>query len=69
MTRDEEHYDIVEEYGMPRKDISCPGCGRVYGAYNRRVCINCEECSKCCNCGDSGFVSASQFIKHLQETL
>ena len=64
MTTDQEQYDIVEKYGLPRKDVSCPSCGNIYGAYNRRVCTTCEECSKCCSCGNSGFVSAIQFINN-----
>lgn len=67
MTTDEEQYDIVEKFGLPRKDVSCPSCGRVYGAYKRRVCTNCHECSKCCNCDHSGFVSAIQFVNYLRE--
>ena len=66
MTTDKELYDIVEKWGLPRDMVSCPSCGYIYGAYNRKVCTNCEECSKCCNCDHSGFVSAEQFIQHLR---
>jgi hypothetical protein len=69
MTRDGEYHDIIEKFGLPRKEVSCPSCGRVYGAYKRKVCINCQECSKCCECGKSGFVSAEQFVIYLREVV
>lgn len=45
-------YDIIEKYGLPRKYVSCPGCGQLYGHHNTKGCLNCAECSKCCRCSD-----------------
>ena len=39
--------NIDKKYGVPIENISCPGCGKKYGYYNRKVDINSEECSKC----------------------
>lgn len=55
-------YDIVEEFGLPRELCSCPGCGRIYGFKNRKVCKNCEECEKCCTCNKKKLVDAHKFV-------
>ena len=62
MSRDHKQYDIVEKYGYPRKEISCPSCGKVYGAYGRKVCTECAECSKCCECVSPNLIDAEAFI-------
>ena len=54
--------DYVKKYGLPRKMVSCPYCGDLYGTKNRQVCVNCEECSKCCECLVPKFVSVEAFI-------
>lgn len=63
-------YDIIEKYGLPREYCSCPGCGRLYGHHNTKVCLHCSECSTCCkerpqinNCGENRkLVDATEFI-------
>lgn len=39
--------------GWPADHISCPGCAKLYGAYNRKTCLACEECEKCCRCEEA----------------
>lgn len=59
--------EIVEKWGLPRKDVSCPYCGRVYGHHNTKVCMTCEECSKCCRCVDDKFyLSADDYVAGLE---
>jgi len=55
--------DISKKYNIPKKYISCPKCGRVYGHHNSKVCENCEECSTCCSCGNTQLVTAEKFIE------
>lgn len=62
MTKDEGQYDIVKKYGLPRDHVSCPGCGNIYGAYNREVCKACQECSKCCYCDTPDLMKAEKFV-------
>jgi hypothetical protein len=59
--------DIVERYGLPRKYVSCPVCGQVYGHHNTGVCSVCEECSTCCTCEDDDrdIESADQFVRNM----
>lgn len=40
-------YEIDKKYGVPKEEISCPGCGLRYGHHNTKVDINSHECSKC----------------------
>jgi hypothetical protein len=40
----------ISKYGVPREYTACPGCGQQYGHHNTKICITCEECSKCCRC-------------------
>ena len=63
---DKKIYDIVDKYGLPREEISCPACGNIYGRYNRKVCVNCQECSKCCSCKKPKMIDADTFIKELE---
>jgi len=58
-------YDIDKKYGVPSKDISCPGCGLKYGHHNTGVCVNCEECSKCCRCSQKTIIKADEFIVNI----
>ena len=58
--------EIVEKWGLPRKDVSCPSCGELYGSHNTKVCVDCEECSRCCVCGSNNFVIAEIFIGLLE---
>lgn len=51
---------IDPAYGVPVKHISCPGCGK---RYNKTVCKNCQECSKCCGCNEQKLIPADEFIK------
>lgn len=59
-------YNIDKKYGVPREEISCPGCGQKYGHHNTKVDSISQECSKCAT--DSGYtdvelVSAEDFIE------
>jgi len=54
--------DIVEKYGLPKKMVSCPHCGQLYGRKNRKVCLYCEECSKCCVCLVPKHVGVEEFM-------
>lgn len=47
--QDKEMYDIGS-YGVPRNFTACPGCGKQFGHHKTKVCMNCEQCSKCCTC-------------------
>ena len=69
MTTDNEQYDIVEKYGLPKKDVSCPACGQVYGTHNRKVSSNCQECSQCCFCKDKNMINADDFVRDLIDDL
>ena len=64
--------NVSKRYGIPKEEISCPDCGRVYGHHNTFVCHECERCSKCCeelSCINENsnfphnFVSAKYFIE------
>lgn len=39
--------DIVKKYGLPRKEVSCPSCGQLYGHHNTLVDEISEECAPC----------------------
>ncbi len=59
-------YNIDKKYGIPVKEISCPGCGRKYGHHNTKVDVNSEECSSCVKefgYEDVEFVTAKEFIE------
>ena len=51
-----DQYGIHPKFGCPKEYITCPGCGKVY---NGNVCLNCEECGKCCQCKDKNLVNAN----------
>lgn len=57
-------YDIHPTYGVPKEDISCPGCGRVYVG---KVCLRCEECKKCCACTDPALMDAKAVKEYISE--
>lgn len=55
-----------KEYLVPKKMISCPGCGQRYGHHNTKVDLNSEECSSCCKLfgrKDTNYVDAKVFIE------
>lgn len=54
--------DKITKYGVPRKYVSCPGCGQIYGHHNTEVCENCEECDRYCRCNNKKMVNAKEFI-------
>lgn len=56
--------------GLPREEVSCPACGKIYGYSETSVCKGCEECSKCCRCktGRRVLVDAQTFVNGLAET-
>ena len=63
-------YDIDKKYGIPIKEISCPGCGRKYGHHKTKVDLNSEECSSCCkqyNRENVELVEAKYFIEEILE--
>ena len=55
-------YDIDKKYRIPKKEISCPSCGKVYGYRNTKVCEKCEECNNCCRCDKPLLKLANKFI-------
>jgi len=59
--------EISKEFMLPVQYCSCPGCGKLYGAYHRLVCEVCGECSKCCSC-DEKDRSLVEPLKYIQET-
>jgi len=46
---DREMYDLGK-WDVPKENTACPSCGQQYGHHNTKVCMTCEECSKCCGC-------------------
>lgn len=51
-------------YFVPDKEISCPGCGKLYGHNGTRVDLYSEECEECAkNYQKTDFVSAEEFIE------
>lgn len=58
MVSDNEMWNIGK-WGVPRENTTCPGCNHQYGTYKRKVCLNCQECSKCCQCNKKEHVDAS----------
>lgn len=59
-------YNIDKKYGVPLKEISCPGCGRKYGHHRTKVDTISQECSSCVklyNYKDIDLVDASVFIE------
>ena len=60
-------YYIDKKYGIPIKEISCPGCGQKYGHHNTNVDLNTEECSSCAKerGGDLNLVSSKYFIESI----
>lgn len=58
-------YDIDEDTGLPVEDVSCAGCGMRYGAYRRKVCVSCHECSACCMCqpGRQILMASNKYIR------
>jgi hypothetical protein len=59
---DKELYNIIDQYGLPRDEVSCPSCGHLYGTHNRLVCSTCEECSKCCHCPKPNHINPDDFV-------
>jgi hypothetical protein len=55
-------------FGIPREEVSCPGCGRLYGSNNTKVDIISQECSTCvASKGRSPvkLIDAVKFVKYL----
>lgn len=61
-------YDIDKKYGVPVKEISCPGCGQKYGHHNTKVDVNTQECSSCAkefhDKKTLNLISAKEFIEN-----
>jgi len=55
--------------GHARDQVSCPGCGREYGAYGRKVCRVCQECSKCCTCPpeEQDLITGNKMVEELNQ--
>jgi 4-hydroxy-3-methylbut-2-en-1-yl diphosphate synthase IspG/GcpE len=63
-------YDIDKVYGVPKEEISCPGCGRKYGHHKTTVDQISQECSSCCKQQgrtEVQLVSATRFIEEVLE--
>jgi hypothetical protein len=62
---------IVEKWGLPKEEVSCPSCGRIYGYRRTKVCVECEECEPCCKkrpinkCSGLKHVAASTFVEKM----
>lgn len=57
-------YNIHPTWGVPKEDVSCPGCGHVYGHHRTTVCSECEECSSCCQCEAPNHIPAKVAIEN-----
>ena len=60
--------EIHPVWGRPIEDVSCPGCGKVYGHDGTTVCTQCEECSSCCKerrCPTPTTITADEFVESL----
>ncbi len=61
----------ITKWGLPKDEVSCPSCGKIYGHHRTKVCSQCEECEPCCKarpinqCDGSGLVTADQFVEKL----
>jgi len=63
-------YNIDKKYGVPIKNLTCPGCGLKYGHHRTKVDLNSEECSKCVkdfNRENVDLVTADYFIETILE--
>lgn len=61
-------YIIDKVYGVPKEDVSCPGCGLRYGHHNTQVDTISQECSACCkqmNRAEAELMPASQYIEQV----
>jgi adenine-specific DNA methylase len=62
-------YDNIDKkYGVPVKEIACPGCGRKYGHHKTTVDIISQECSSCVK--EAGYkkvdlIPAKKFIEEI----
>lgn len=59
---------IDKKYGVPKKEILCPGCGLKYGHHKTLVDTISEECSKCCDqqkYKNTNLVSGTYFIEKI----
>lgn len=64
MSYDKDWFEEIDDkYGIPKKEISCPSCGRKYGHHKTNVCKSCEECSSCCGCENQELIDSDNFIK------
>lgn len=58
---------ISKKYRVPLEEISCPGCGQIYGHHNTKVDLNSSECSTCVRYRNdkTDFVTAKEFIENI----
>jgi hypothetical protein len=58
---------IDKKYGVPKEEISCPGCGLKYSHHNTLVDTISQECSKCCEYRDNetNFISGTSYIEEI----
>jgi hypothetical protein len=40
--------NVAERFGVPKKEVSCMSCGKIYGHHRTEVCIHCVTCTTCC---------------------
>jgi hypothetical protein len=55
-------------WNVPDEEVSCPGCGKLYGHDQTTVCKVCEECSAChpsAVCKKPELVAAETFVEGL----
>lgn len=62
-------HNTNKKYGVPKEEISCPGCGQVYGHHNTKVDINSQECSKCAENSEYPDIELMEADKYITEVL
>lgn len=56
----------ITKYGVPKEEVSCPGCGQIYGHHNTKVDVNSQECSTCAkDYEDKELIDAQDFITNV----
>jgi len=65
---DRKMWDIGK-WDVPKSYTACPSCGFQYGHHKTRVCINCQECSKCCQCDNPEMEDADIAVPKILEEI
>ena len=65
---DKKMWDIGK-WGVPKEYTACPACGFQYGHHKTKICINCQECSKCCQCKKPDFALEGDAVPKILEDM